>query len=155
SDHSHHPQPIRGAARRREHLIGTAMTTTKEASNEDGATAHRSHYEQALDMLLTHRGDAAAMVDRALADDPADVAAHCLRAPIIVCGDAHAAGDELAASITAIEQARPVPREPAHRHAAAAQAWLAGDPTLALERYGAIVLDQPRDIVALAVAHAL
>src|SRR5262249_4867100 len=42
-----------------------------------------------------------------------------------------------------------------HRHAAAARAWLAGNQTLAVERYGAIVIDWPRDIVALAVAHAL
>jgi len=45
--------------------------------------------------------------------------------------------------------------DPARRHAAAARAWLGGDPALALERYGAIVIDWPRDIVALAVAHAL
>jgi hypothetical protein len=134
------------------------MTTMNGHINQ-GVTAAgaptRSHYEQALDMLLTHRGDAAAMVDRALADDPTDVSAHCLRAAVIVCGGDPAAGDKLAASIAAIEQARPYARDPARRHAAAARAWLAGNPALALERYGTIALGQPRDIVALAAAHAL
>src|SRR5262245_57899366 len=132
------------------------MTQTNEESNKRAAAATAlSHHEQALAMLLTHRGDALAMVDRALAGDPADVAAHGLRAAIIVCGDATAMSAKLAASIAAIEQARPDARQPARRHAAAAQAWLAGDPALALERYGAIVLDHPRDVVALAAAHAL
>src|SRR5262249_52150294 len=37
----------------------------------------------------------------------------------------------------------------------AALAWLDGKPALALERYGAIVIDWPRDILALFVAHSL
>ncbi|MGC1822500.1 MAG: tetratricopeptide repeat protein, partial [Pseudolabrys sp.] len=41
------------------------------------------------------------------------------------------------------------------RHAAAARAWLDGDEVLAVERYGAIVSDWPRDILALVAAHAL
>ena len=45
--------------------------------------------------------------------------------------------------------------DPARRHAAAARAWLEGDPALAAKRYGAIVIDWPRDILALVVAHAL
>jgi len=43
----------------------------------------------------------------------------------------------------------------ARRHAAAARAWLDGDQTLAAERYGAILIDWPRDILALAAVHAL
>ena len=45
--------------------------------------------------------------------------------------------------------------DPARRHAAAARAWHDGDDGLAAERYGAILIDCPRDILALAVAHAL
>ena len=57
--------------------------------------------------------------------------------------------------MAAIEAACPDIDDPARRHAAAARAWLEGDPALALERYGAIVIDWPRDILALVVAHAL
>jgi hypothetical protein len=49
------------------------------------------------------------------------------------------------------EARRPDKNDPARRHAAAARAWLVGDTTLALERYAAIVIDRPRDIVALAL----
>src|SRR5262249_40380088 len=129
--------------------------TNEESSTPAVTATARSHGGQALDALLTHRGDAAVMVDRALADDPADVSAHCLRAAIIVCGDRYTDRGKLAASMKALAHGRSGPRDPARRHAAAAQAWLDGDPTLALERYGAIVLDLPRDVVALAAAHAL
>ena len=114
-----------------------------------------SRSKHALELLLTHRGNPAAEVDRVLADDPDCVFAHCLRAALIVCADADAKRTVLAASVAAIERACSDTGDPARRHAAAAHAWLEGDPVLAVERYGAIVEDQPRDILALAVAHAL
>jgi hypothetical protein len=131
--------------------------TNADSARKRDATvaAAQLHYERALDMLLTHRGDAAAAVDRALAYDPASVAGNCLRAAIIVCRDDGAAHGKLAASIAAMAAACPDPTDPARRHAQAAQAWLVADPALALERYGAIVLDRPHDVMALAAAHAL
>ena len=41
------------------------------------------------------------------------------------------------------------------RHASAARAWLEGSASVAAERYGEIVVDYPRDSIALQVAHAL
>jgi tetratricopeptide (TPR) repeat protein len=135
------------------------MTSTTDCSTRKPVPAAtlvaQPQYERALDMLLTHRGDAAAAIDRALTDDPSDVASHSLRMAIIVCGDRYVARGKVAASIAAIEAARRNPDDPARRHAAAAHAWLAGEPALALKRYAAIVLKDPRDVTALAAAHAL
>jgi tetratricopeptide (TPR) repeat protein len=111
--------------------------------------------EQALDLMLTHRGDPSGEVERVLAEDPGFVFAHCLRAALIVRADADAARPTLAESLAAIEVACPDMTDPACRHAAAARAWLDGDVALAAERYGAIVVDRPRDVLALAVVHAL
>ena len=119
----------------------------------DGASLPRCEY--VLELLLTHRGKPLAEVDRVLADDPRCVFGHCLRAALIVCADANAARSSLAASVVAIEVACPDMHDPARRHAAAARAWLEGDPALAAERYGAIAIGWPRDILALAVAHTL
>ena len=105
-----------------------------------------------LDAWLTGRGDPAGDIDRLLAEDPESVFGHCLRAAIIVRGDDSAARSRLLQSIAAIETICP-PVD--HRHASAARAWLDGDQALAAERYGAIVVDFPRDIIALAAAHAL
>jgi hypothetical protein len=90
-----------------------------------------------------------------LADDSQSVFGHCLRAALIVCADAAAARSSLAASVAIIEAACPDVHDPARGHASAARAWLEGDPALAVERYGAIVTDRPRDILALVVAHTL
>jgi tetratricopeptide (TPR) repeat protein len=121
---------------------------------EAGTDAH-TRCEHALELMLTHRGNPSGEVDLLLADHPNCVLGHCLRTALIVrAGDA-AARPTLAASLAAIEAACPDGDHPARRHAAAARAFLAGDEALAVERYGAIVIDRPRDIVALVVAHAL
>ena len=114
-----------------------------------------ARYERTLTMLHTHRGNALAEVDRLLADDPDFVAAHCLRAASLVMAGNRGAQSTLAASVTALESAGPSASERERRHAAAARAWLEADPIRALELYGAIVVDWPRDILALTVAHAL
>ena len=63
--------------------------------------------EHALELLLTHRGNPSAEVDRVLAGDPLCVFGHCLRAAIIVRADDGTARSTLAASVAAIEPARP------------------------------------------------
>jgi tetratricopeptide (TPR) repeat protein len=110
--------------------------------------------ELALELLVTHRGNPSVEVDRALVDDPQCLSGHCLRAALIVLADADAARSMLAASVAVIEAASTEDKR-ARRHASAARAWLEGNSSLAAERYGAIVNDCPRDILALVVAHAL
>ena len=119
------------------------------------ATDPRALCRRALDLMLTHRGNPALEVERALEADPDDVAAHCLRLALIVRADDDAGRPALAKSLAAIEASRPDPSDPARRHAVAARAWRAGGDAGALEHYGAIVVDRPRDIVAIALAHAL
>jgi len=115
----------------------------------------RQRCDRAVEQLLTSRGDPTAEVERILAEVPQSVAAHLLRAALIVRADDTGARDRLAASVDFIDSASSQPHEHASRHASAARAWLAGDPVLAVERYGAIVIDRPHDILALVVAHAL
>jgi tetratricopeptide (TPR) repeat protein len=119
------------------------------------ASSLRKRCEHALELLLTHRGNPAAEVDRILADDPQCIFAHCLRAALVVSGDFAGARPSAAASVSAIEAACSDLNSPARHHAAGARAWLDGDQSLALEYYGTIVIDWPRDILALFVAHAL
>jgi tetratricopeptide (TPR) repeat protein len=123
----------------------------------DEAFGSTARCERALELMLTHRGNPSLEVERALAADPDCVFGHCLRLALFVCADDNddAVRLALAKSVDAIEAARPDRNDPARRHAAAARAWLAGDAALTLQLYGAIVVDRPRDILALAVAHAL
>ena len=109
----------------------------------------------ALWLLHTHRGDAALAVERLLADDPHSLSGHCLRAALIVCADDAANRSALAQSLATIEAACPCEADPRRRHAQAARAWLEHEPALALQRYGDIIVDSPRDLLALVAAHAL
>jgi tetratricopeptide (TPR) repeat protein len=131
-------------------ILHVAKSTTAEVGTDSLQRCRR-----ALEMLLTHCGNPALEVERVLADDPECVFGHCLRAALIVCADQAAARSSLAVSVAAIEAACPDADDRAHRHAAAARAWLDGDSALAVERYGGIVVDWPHDILALVVAHAL
>jgi len=115
----------------------------------------RRRCELALEMLLTQRGDASAEVERLLAEDPGCVFGHRLRIALIVRAESAVSRSALRASIAAIETARSDASDPARRHAAAARAWLDGDPAYALALYGAILTEWPQDVLALAVAHAL
>src|SRR5215472_18198973 len=118
-------------------------------------TISQRRCERALDMLLTQRGDASAEVERLFADDPGCVFGHCLRAALVVRAESGASRSALGASIAAIEAACPDASDPARRHALAARAWLDGNSAHAAALYGAILIDWPHDILALAVAHAL
>jgi tetratricopeptide (TPR) repeat protein len=130
-----------------------AVTSAPPPAAVEASTLRRC--ERALDLMLTQRGDAFAEVERVLADTPESVFAHCLRAALIVRADSAAPRSTLAASIIAIEAACPDSDNAACRHAIAARAWLDGDPAGAADLYGAILVDHPHDILALAVAHAL
>ncbi|MEO8676308.1 MAG: tetratricopeptide repeat protein [Casimicrobiaceae bacterium] len=121
----------------------------------DAASSSHERYERALTMLHTHCGDPLAEVERLLADDPSCIPGHCLRAGLAALSGGASMNDALAASISAIESAGPTASERERRHAAAARIALEGHPMRALEHYGAIVVDWPRDILALTVAHAL
>jgi hypothetical protein len=78
-----------------------------------------------------------------------------MRTALAVLRSSSANHEALGASIAAIESAQPAASERERRHAAAARAWLDADPARALDSYAAIVVDWPRDILALTVAHAL
>ena len=134
------------------------MTTSPiviPAGPERSVADLQSRRDHALALLLTHRGNPLTEIDHLLADDPQGVSGHCLRAAAIVHADATAARPRLATSLAVIEAACPDADDPARRHADAARAWLDGDPALAAERYGAIILDRPHDVLTLATAHAL
>jgi tetratricopeptide (TPR) repeat protein len=126
-----------------------------ESAHVESDTNSFKRCEQALENLLTSRGNAADDLDGLLADDPEFIPGHVLRAGLIVRADNFAARPKFLASVGAIEALCPDVNDPVRRHAAAARAWLDGDEPLALAYYGAILIDRPLDILALAVAHAL
>ncbi len=151
------PATLTAAIARQAARLPSTGTMQKDAPEPEllkDSGRFQARWNHALNLMLLHRRSAAGEIDRLLKQDPGSVFGHCLRAALIVRGDDTAARWKLAASLAAIEGASPDPGGQARRHAAAARAWLSGNQLAAAELYGAIVIDWPRDILALAAAHA-
>ena len=127
----------------------------RQPAASDRAAEAEARCRRALELMLTRRGNPRREVERALAEDPRCIFAHCLRLALIVRANDREAWRTLTASIVAIEALCADPRGIAARHAAAASAWAEGDGELAMALYSTIAVNGPRDDVALAVAHAL
>lgn len=131
--------------------MGSYVYPTTDKADPDSL----ARCKRVLELMLTNRGNPSSEVERVLSEDPELVFGHCLRAALIVRADDFTARSKVVASVTAIETICPDINHPARRHASAARAWLDGAQALAVERYGAILIDCPRDILALVVANAL
>ena len=112
-----------------------------------------ARYEGALHMLHTHCGDPLAVIDRALADDPAFVMGHCLRAALFLMAGDEPLEEELRRSVVAAEALLQRANARERGHIAAARAWLEGDWVRSVRLYGEVLIDYPRDSLALQVAH--
>jgi tetratricopeptide (TPR) repeat protein len=120
------------------------------------STTSRSNverYEAAVDLLASYFVDPLAAIDSALAEDPDFVSAHCFRAAIGVLGAERAAEPLIRESLAAAARLAGRANERERAHFEAARAWLAGDFHRAIDLYGAIVVEHPRDLLALQVAH--
>lgn len=110
-------------------------------------------YERAVEQFNSYFDDPVATIDEALAEDPTFVSGHCLRAAVLTTTTDKAAEPMLKETVEAGEALARKANERERRHLAAARAWLDGDFGRAVELYGSIVLDHPRDLVALQTAH--
>jgi tetratricopeptide (TPR) repeat protein len=110
-------------------------------------------FEHAADLTHSYTLDPLAATDDALRLDPQLVMAHNLKSGLFATSTERGALPLLAQSIAAAEQhiERANPRERAH--IAAARAWLEGDFAGSVSQYGGILVEHPRDLLALQFAH--
>ncbi len=111
------------------------------------------HYEQAVELSAGYFLDPMAAIDSALAADPDFAMGHCFRAGLILTATDHSLLPMLASSIEAVEALGNRANARERAHIAAARKWLHGDFAGAVDAYGAILLDYPRDLFALQIAH--
>ena len=110
-------------------------------------------FERALSLLLCGRGDPVAACAAALADSPDFAMAHALAAYLQLCGSEGAGAGRAAAILPALRRTARSPRE--RLHAAAVAAYAAGDFEGAAERLDDILIEHPRDLLALHQGHLL
>lgn len=111
------------------------------------------HAERALQAFLAWRGDARAEARRAVEAAPDSAMAHVLEAQMHLCSRDPSGG---AAARAAFGRARALPQDARSRmHVAALGTALGGDWNQARELLGCVLAQHPRDVLALAIAHAL
>lgn len=124
---------------------GLAVTTPAARSIEQ--------YEAALHLLNGYYGDPLAVIDAALDSDPGFAMGHALRAALMVTSGDGTAEPLLRQSVEAGEALHAQANDRERRHIAAARAWLDGQFDRSVRMYGDIVIEYPRDLLAVQVAH--
>ena len=130
------------------------MTTRVDARGEpvSGASAAAlTLYEAALAELQCYRGDPLATLDRALADSPEFVMAHCFRAYIHALSTEAQAVPQLRAGVEAAARCEANARE--RRHLAALRQFLDGSWEGAIAALEDLITDHPRDALAVQALH--
>jgi tetratricopeptide (TPR) repeat protein len=111
------------------------------------------HLDRATAELLRYSGNPIASADAALARDPGFPMAHAFKAAIAVLSTEAPLLGMLREAVEAGEASAGRGTERERAHLAAARAWLEGDFARAVEGYGRIALEWPRDVLALQAAH--
>ena len=109
--------------------------------------------EQASELLHGYFNDPIAVIDQALAEDPDFVMGHCFRAGVLATTSDKQFEPELRKSVEAARKLSAKANDRELRHIAAAEAWLDGDFARSNALYGGILVDYPRDLLALQFAH--
>jgi tetratricopeptide (TPR) repeat protein len=115
--------------------------------------ASLARFEEALTLSVSYRLDPFAAIQAALDEDPGFAMGHCLRAGLMIMGTDRMLVPLLTESVEALEAMGRRANERERAHTAAARTWLQGDFAGAVRKYGEILIDHPRDLLALQVAH--
>ena len=110
-------------------------------------------FEHALGLLNGYFADPLAVIDEALEENPGFVMGHCLRAALMLMAAEKSAEPELRRSLEAAEALAGSANGRERGHVAALRSWLDGDFHRAGDLYGEVLLEHPRDLLALQVAH--
>jgi tetratricopeptide (TPR) repeat protein len=110
-------------------------------------------YEQAVDLMAGYYIDPFATIQNAIEQDPTFAAGHCVRAALVVTATDRNYEPFLAESVATVESLGRRANDRERAHIAAARKWLEGDFAGSIRAYGNILLDYPRDLLALQVAH--
>ena len=128
-----------------EDIRGVPVSTTNRTA--------LAHYERAAELCVGYYLDPVAAVDEALTEEPDLAIAHCLKAGMAIMSTEKGALPMLSEAVTALERLGGRLNQRERGHAAAARAWLDGDFERSVRLYGDVLLDHPRDLLALQIAH--
>ena len=123
------------------------VTTTRRSSLE--------RLETATELLHGYFGDPLGVVGKALAEEPDFIMGHCFNAGAAIIATEKAALPLLRQSVEAAEARWERANERERGHIRAARAWLRGDFEETSNQYARVLIDYPRDSLALQLGHVL
>ncbi len=109
--------------------------------------------EAAHQEFLCYRGDPVGMIDAVLAEHPDFVMGHCFKAGLLTQAMETRIYDEMCASLHAAEALADKANDRERGHIAAIRAWCDGDFYEAVRHWEAVLVEHPRDLLALQLAH--
>ena len=130
-----------------------ARTDSRGLATSTANARSIEQYEAALHLLNGYYGDPLAVIDAALDNEPGFAMGHALRAGLMMTSGDGTAEPFLRQSVEAGEALYARSNDRERRHIAAARAWLDGQFERAVRLYGDIVIEYPRDLLAIQVAH--
>lgn len=109
--------------------------------------------EQACDLMNGYFNDPFAVIDAALAEDPQFIMGHCFRAAFMATATDRTFLPEIRRSVEAAEALAGKANDRERDHIAGARAWAEGDYDRVADHYQRVLLDHPRDLMALQLVH--
>lgn len=119
----------------------------------NGTAASLEGLEKASELFLGYYADPLAAIESVLAEDPDFAMGLCFKAGMFMSSSEKGAVPELQAIADRLEGMRGHLNQRELGHLAAIRLWLAGDFHTAVDAYGCVLTQFPRDIVALQAAH--
>lgn len=111
------------------------------------------HYENALAMAVGFAGDPISEVAGALQTHENFIMGHCLTAGLLAIGTEKAALPVMRDSVECAERHWAQANDRERGHITALKAWLEGDFDQAVTTWGRVLVNWPRDLLALLLAH--
>lgn len=109
--------------------------------------------EAAHEDSLGFAGDPVAAIDQVLAEHPDFVMGHCLKAGLLTQAMETRIYDDMLAGVVAAEALEAKANHRERGHMAALRAWVDGDFHGAVEHWGSVLVEYPRDLLALQLVH--
>jgi tetratricopeptide (TPR) repeat protein len=109
--------------------------------------------EAAHEELLHYRGDPVGMIEAVLADHPDFVMGHVFKAAVLTQAMETRIYDCMLAAVRSAEALWSVANERERGHIRAIRQWVDGDFYSAVEAWDAVLVEHPRDLLALQLAH--
>lgn len=109
--------------------------------------------EAAHEMSLGFVGDAVAAIDLVLQEHPDFVMGHCFKAGLLTQAMETRIYQDMCASLRAAEALAGQANDRERGHMVAVRAWVEGDFHAAVQHWEAVLVEYPRDLLALQLAH--